>query len=188
MDDYTICIANQSHIDELVNIGIESDTESCPNEISSRLNSNTDFYVISCFQDKIIGKCLIKKCCLTEDDDEFTYYLREVYKNQLHNKFKMKTLISYAISVIHSKNITLKLFVDILNTKAIQLYKNLNFNLVVFNKLNLFYTDEYIRDKTYNKSKLDLTENHIRISSKAILIRPDRKIPYYKFMLKVNCI
>ena len=97
----------------------------------------------------------------------------------------MKTLIAYAISVIHSKNITLKLFVDILNTKAIQLYKNLNFNLVVFNKLNLFYTDEYIRDKTYNKTKLDLTENHIRISSKAILIRPDRKIPYYKFMLKV---
>lgn len=185
MDDYLICIANESHIEELVNIGIESDTEFCPNEISLRLNSNTDFYAIATFQDKIIGKCLIKKCCLTEDDEkESTYYLREVYKNL--NKFKIKTLVSYAINILFSReksDIKLKLFVDILNAKAIQLYKNLNFNLVVFNNAQLFYTDEYIRDKTYNKTNIDLTQNHIRISSKAILIRPDRKIPYYKFML-----
>jgi len=178
--EYNILIADHSHISKLVDIGIESFTETCEIEIKKRIDK--DFYYICTFEDKIIAKCLIKKCCLTEDDDDSTYYLREVYKNKDHTQFKMIKLLQFGISHISLCNPTIKLFVDIFNDKAIQLYKNLNFEIISY-KSDLKYTNEYYNDKTYYKPH---NKDTIKISEQNKLIRPDRNIPFYKMILKTT--
>lgn len=187
-DSYKICIANETYIDKLVQIGIESDTETCPIEIISRINSKNSFYTIALFEDNIIGKCLIKKGSLTSDDDINTYYLREVYKNKLHYNFKMINLLSYAINYIPKRNnITLKLFVNISNSNAIRLYNKLNFNIIYFNN-SIYHTNEYIEDKTYNRDNLVLNGNlnEIQITDHITLTSPDKNFAYHKFMLKID--
>ena len=180
--DYELLIANYIHISKLVDIGIESGTEICDIEIRKRIDN--DFYYICIFKDKIIAKCLIKKCRLTEDDDNTTYYIREVYKNKYHLDFKMIHLLNFAIS--HISNISnisnnIKLFVEAFNERAIYLYKKLNFEIIKYNEKYLKYTDEYYNDKTYYKNH---SHNDRIMIYEDKLIRPDRNTPFYKMFLK----
>jgi len=181
-----LLIANENNILDLVNLGLESNTETCEIEILNRIKSKTDFYCILFYNNKPIGKCLIKKCLLTDDDDNNTYYLREVYKNKLYREFKIKNLLDFAIQNLINKQISfnLKLFVDILNLIAIQLYKHINFKIIQYDISSIKYTEEYFNDKTYNKLNLKFI-NKIEIYDN-ILLRPDRKLPFYKMEYKLN--